>query len=75
MIIEETKIVREKGFLYYINKAGDVETYDKKTRAKKTLIKLDIKKEKGYFYYVDKAGNVASCEMRMNQAKNKNDVK
>ncbi|MDD5449222.1 MAG: hypothetical protein PHO42_01305 [Candidatus Omnitrophica bacterium] len=61
-------IERKKGYLYYVNKKGDVvETKmargKKKGGGGKVVCKCGVKREKGYLYFVDKKGNVSKAKM------------
>ena len=68
-VIAKTKIKREKGYLYFLDKKGNVAKVQmkragKKTSKKQTVVaKIGIKRKKGYLYYIDKKGNV--CEAKM----------
>lgn len=68
-VIAKTGIKREKGFLYFVNKKGDVAKVamargGKKTNKKQEIVaKCGIKRQVGYLYYVDKKGDV--CEAKM----------
>jgi hypothetical protein len=68
-VIARTGVKRQKGYLYFINKAGDVAKVQmarsgKKTSKKQEVVaKARIKRRKGYLYFVDKNGNV--CEAKM----------
>jgi len=66
----EANITREEGYLYYINKEGNIACVPmarggKKggKKAKKVVATCKIKKEKGYLYYVGKDGNVYKARM------------
>lgn len=67
--VTKAGIKREKGYLYYLDKQGDV------SRAKmarggskggkpKKLVKLHIKREKDYLYFIDKQGDVSKAKMK-----------
>ena len=61
-------ISRKKGYLYYVDKKGNiVETKMARGKSKggggKVVAKTEVKKEKGYLYFVDKAGDVARAKM------------
>jgi 20S proteasome alpha/beta subunit len=61
-------VKREDGFLYYIDKDGDVSRAKMARGGKKggkpqKVLKCGIKKEKGYLYYLDKKGNVSRAKM------------
>ena len=68
-VIEKTKVKREKGYLYFLDKKGNVAKVQmkragKKTSKKQTVVaKTGIKRKVGYLYYIDKKGNV--CEAKM----------
>ena len=58
-------IKRQKGYLYYVDKKGDV-SCAKMARGKqkggspKKVAKVGLKRKKGYLYFIDKKGDV-SC--------------
>lgn len=61
-------IEREKGYLYFIDKNGDVSCAKmargkKKGGSPKKVAKCGIKKQKGYLYFVDKNGDVSCAKM------------
>jgi len=68
-----TKVVkcgvkRQKGYLYYIDKKGDVSMAKmargkKKGGSPKKVVKCGIKRKKGYLYFVDKKGDVSMAKM------------
>ena len=68
-VIAKTGIKREKGYLYFLNKKGDVAKvqmarFGKKSNKKQTIVaKVGVKRKKGYLYYLDKKGNVAEAKM------------
>jgi hypothetical protein len=61
-------IKRAKGFLYYVDKQGDV-SCAKMARGKdkggkpKKVAKCGIKREEGYLYFVDKQGDISCAKM------------
>ncbi|MBU0503952.1 MAG: hypothetical protein ABH882_05810 [Candidatus Omnitrophota bacterium] len=61
-------IKRQKGFLYYVDKQGDV-SCAKMARGKdkggkpKKVAKCGIKREDGYLYFVDKQGDISCAKM------------
>ena len=62
-------IKRQKGFLYYIDKKGDISCAkmargNKKGGSPKRVVKCGIKREKGYLYFVDKKGDVSCAKMK-----------
>ncbi len=62
-------IKRKKGYLYYIDKKGDV-SCAKMARGKKKggspqkVAKCGIKRKEGYLYFLDKKGDVSSAKMK-----------
>ncbi|MBI5881709.1 MAG: hypothetical protein HZB91_01160 [Elusimicrobia bacterium] len=61
-------ITRATGYLYYIDKQGDV-SRAKMARGGKPggksekVQKVGLKKEKGYLYYLDKKGDISRAKM------------
>ena len=75
-MIQKVGLKREKGFLYFIDKAGDISCAvmargKKKGGKPKTAVKVGIKKEKGYLYFIDKKGNVSRAIMKNSGKKKK----
>lgn len=61
-------IKREKGYLYYLDKKGDVSMAKmargkKKGGGPKVVIKAGIEREPGYLYFIDKDGDVSMVKM------------
>lgn len=72
--VQKCGIKRQKGFLYYIDKAGDVSRAKMARGGKKggkpeKVMKVGIKKEDGFLYYLDKGGDVAKAKMVNAKAK------
>jgi hypothetical protein len=69
-VIAKTGVKREKGYLYFLDKKGNVAKVQmkragKKTSKKQTVVaKTGIKRKVGYLYYIDKKGNVAEAKMQ-----------
>ncbi|MCX5785033.1 MAG: hypothetical protein NTX59_05045 [Elusimicrobia bacterium] len=66
--VQKVGVKREEGFLYFIDKAGDVSRAKMARGGKKggkpqKVTKVGIKKEDGFLYYVDKGGDVARAKM------------
>jgi len=66
--VEKVGIKREKGFLYYIDKQGDVSRAKMARGGKKggkptKVQKVGIKKEKGFLYFLDKQGDISKAKM------------
>lgn len=69
-------IKRVKGFLYYVDKKGDV-SCAKMARGKnkggspKKVAKCGITRKKGYLYFIDKKGDVSCAKMKRGGKKKK----
>ena len=66
--VHKAGIKREEGYLYYIDKDGDVSRAKMARGGKKggkpqKVLKCGIKKAKGYLYYLDKKGDVSRAKM------------
>lgn len=69
-------IKREKGYLYYVDKQGDVSCAKmargtKKGGSPKKVAKCGIKRKEGYLYFVDKKGDVSCAKMKRGGKKKK----
>ena len=70
------KIKREKGYLYYLDKKGNVSMAmmargKKKGGSPKVVVKSGIVREKGYLYFIDKQGDVSMAQMARGKKKKK----
>ena len=66
--VEKAGVKREDGFLYFIDKQGDVSRAKMARGGKKggkpeKVKKVGVKKEKGYLYFLDKQGDVSRAKM------------
>lgn len=66
--VAKVGIKRKKGYLYYVDKKGNVvETKMARGKSKggggKVVAKPGVKKMKGYLYFVDKKGDVSCAKM------------
>ena len=68
-VVKATGVTKDKGYLYYLDKDGDV-SRSKMARAgkgaKNTATKVataGVTREAGYLYYINKDGNVARSPM------------
>ncbi|MEI6831654.1 MAG: hypothetical protein WCK61_03000, partial [Candidatus Omnitrophota bacterium] len=66
--VSKLGIKRQKGYLYFIDKKGDVSCAkmargNKKGGSPKKITKCGIKKMKGYLYFIDKKGDVSCAKM------------
>ena len=67
--IAKTGVKRAAGYLYFIDKAGDVSRAKMARGGKKggkteKVAKAGVDKEKGYLYFLDKQGDVARAKMK-----------
>lgn len=67
--VAKVGIKRKKGYLYYVDKKGNVvETKMARGKSKggggKVIAKPGVKKVKGYLYFIDKKGDVSCAKMR-----------
>lgn len=74
--IAKLGVKREKGFLYYIDKQGDVSCAKmargaKKGGSPKKVAKCGIKRKEGYLYFLDKQGDVSAAKMKRGGKKKK----
>ena len=70
--IARTAVKRQQGYLYFVDKQGDV---SRATMARggrgskrrggqlKKVVKIGLRKERGYLYFLDKDGDVARAKM------------
>jgi hypothetical protein len=66
--MQKVGVERMAGFLYYIDKQGDVSRAKMARGGKKggkpeKVQKVGMKKEKGYLYYLDKKGDISRAKM------------
>jgi len=66
--IAKVGIKRKKGYLYYVDKRGNVvETKMARGKRKggggKVIARPAVKKAKGYLYFIDKKGDVSRAKM------------
>jgi hypothetical protein len=74
--VAKAGIKREKGYLYYLDKQGDVSCAKmaragKKGGSPKKILKLGIKRKEGYLYFIDKKGDVSCAKMKRGGKKKK----
>ncbi len=66
--VAKVGVKRQPGFLYFIDKEGDVSRAPmarggvKRGKAEK-VAKAGVRKEKGYLYFLDKQGDVSRAKM------------
>jgi len=66
--VAKAGVKRQDGYLYFIDKQGDVSRAKMARGGKKggrpeKVKKVGIKKEKGYLYFLDKQGDVSRAKM------------
>jgi hypothetical protein len=66
--VAKAGIKREKGYLYYLDKQGDVSRAKmarggKKGGSPQKVAKLGLKRKQGYLYFIDKQGDVSAAKM------------
>ena len=66
--VAKAGVKREDGFLYFIDKQGDIARAKMARGGKKggkiqKVQKVGIKKEKGFLYFLDKQGDVSRAKM------------
>lgn len=72
-VIAQTRITREEGYLYFVDKNGDVSRVQMARRGKRNskkhelIAKLGIQRKAGYMYYLDSNGNVSQTKMARGQ--------
>jgi len=76
-VIEKTGVKREAGWLYYVDKKGNVARVNMKRAGKpykkkiEVLCKCGIDRKEGCLYYVDKRGDVCEAKMQRGGRKKK----
>ncbi len=69
-VVEKTGIKRAKGWLYFLDKRGDVSRArmarggGKGPKGREKVAKVGIEREEGFLYFIDKKGNVAKAKMK-----------
>ncbi|MDD5020164.1 MAG: hypothetical protein PHH75_06655 [Candidatus Omnitrophica bacterium] len=66
--VAKVGVKRQKGYLYFIDKAGDVSCAvmargKKKGGKPKKVAKVGVDKKDGYLYFLDKQGDVACAKL------------
>ena len=67
--VTKVGVKKEKGYLYFVGKKGDVARAKmargkKKGKAKiQVVAKVGIKKKKGFLYFIDKKGDISCAKM------------
>ncbi len=66
--VTKVGVKREKGYLYFVDKQGDVSCAkmargSKKGGSSKKVAKAGVKKMAGYLYFIDKQGDISCAKM------------
>ena len=66
--VAKVGVKKQKGYLYFVDKHGDVSCAmmargNKKGGKVKKVAKVGIKKQSGYLYFIDKHGDISSAKM------------
>ena len=69
--VAKTGVKKDKGWLYYVDKQGDVSRAlmarggKRKGQKKKVekVCKCGVKREQGYLYFIDKDGDISAAKM------------
>jgi len=80
-VIAKTGVKRARGYLYFLDKKGNVAKVQmaragKKTSKKQQVVaKVGIKRKSGFLYYLDKKGNVCEAKMKRGGKRKKKTTK
>ena len=74
--VAKVGVKRKEGYLYFIDKTGDVSCAQmarggKKGGKREKVEKVGVKKESGYLYFLDKQGDVSRAKMAQGGKKKK----
>jgi hypothetical protein len=66
--VQKVGVKKDKGYLYFVDKNGDVSRAKMARGGKKggkpeKVAKVGIKKEKGFLYFLDKQGDISRAKM------------
>ena len=66
--VAKVGVKKAKGYLYFVDKKGDVSCAkmargSKKGGKPKKVAKVGVKKMKGYLYFIDKHGDISCAKM------------
>lgn len=79
--VAKVGVKKAKGYLYFVDKKGDVSRAKmargkKKGKAKlEKVAKCGVKKKKGYLYFIDKKGDISCAKMARGGKKKKKSAK
>lgn len=66
--VAKARIKRAKGYLYYLDKQGDISRAKMARGGKKggrpeKVARMHVKRQEGYLYFIDKQGDVSRAKM------------
>ena len=66
--VAKVGVKKAKGYLYFVDKKGDVSCAkmargSKKGGSVKKVAKVGVKKQSGYLYFIDKHGDISRAKM------------
>ncbi len=66
--IAKVGIKKEKGYLYFVDKKGDISCAkmargSKRGGSPKKVAKVGVKKQSGFLYFIDKQGDISAAQM------------
>ena len=66
--VAKVGVKKQKGYLYFVDKRGDVSCAvmargNKKGGKPKKVAKVGVKKKDGYLYFIDKQGDISCAKM------------
>lgn len=66
--VAKVGIKKQKGYLYFVDKAGDISCAkmargNQKGGQAKKVAKVGVKKQPGFLYFIDKKGDVSCAKM------------
>ena len=76
-VVEKTGIKREKGWLYFLDKQGDVSRArmarggGRAPKGRQKVARCKIEREEGFLYFIDKKGNVCKVKMKRSTSRKK----
>ncbi len=74
-VVAKTGIRREKGWLYFLDKQGDVSRARmarggaRAPKGRQKVTKCGVDREDGYLYFIDKKGNVCKVKMKRSSSR------
>ena len=78
--VAKVGVKKEKGYLYFVDKHGDVSCAkmargSRKGGSPKKVAKVGVKKQRGYLYFIDKHGDISCAKMVRGGTKKKKAAK